>query len=130
MIGVKVLANNFLWSGRGKMAHRHICINITLTSQSTRYVKKVLESTLSGNLNKKAIVYTNTAACLNQLRSDIESWMDMTDNIQGDVLIIQGDLQPEVKFVSAEQFTKNVECPQTLLDKNEFYPRILLATAG
>ena len=102
MIGAKVLASNYLWSGREKMYRRHIWINITMSSQSTRYVKKVLECTLTGNLNKKAIVYTNTAACLDQLRSDIESWMDMNDKIQGDVLIIQGDPQPEVKFVSAE----------------------------
>ena len=130
MIGVKVLASNYIWSGRQKISRRHIRINITMSSQSTRYVKKVLESTLIGNLNKKAIVYTNTAACLDQLKSDIESWMDMNDKIQGDVLIIQGDLQPEVKFVSAEQFTKSILDPQSLVDKNEFYPRILLATAG
>ena len=72
MIGVKVLASNYLWSGRQKMSRRHIRINITMSSQSTRYVKKVLESTLIGNLNKKAIVYTNTASCLDQLKSDIE----------------------------------------------------------
>ena len=76
-IGVKVLANNFLWCGRGKMTRRHICINVSITIQSTRYVKKVLELTLSGNSNKKPIVYTNTAACLEQLRSDLELWMDM-----------------------------------------------------
>ena len=63
-----------------------------MSSQSTRYVKKVLECTLTDNLNKKAIVYTNIAACLDQLRSDIESWMNMNDKIQGNVLIIQGDL--------------------------------------
>ena len=54
------------------MARQHICINVSMTIQSTGYVKKVLESTLSGNLNKKAIVYTNTAAYLEQLHSDLE----------------------------------------------------------
>ena len=42
MIGVKVLASNYLWSGRGNMARRHICINITVSSQSTCYIKKAL----------------------------------------------------------------------------------------
>ena len=42
---------------------------------------------------------------------------------------MQGDLQPEVKFVFADQFTKSILDPQSLVDKNEFYPRILLATA-
>ena len=30
MIGVKVLANNFLWCGRGKMTRWHICINVSM----------------------------------------------------------------------------------------------------
>ena len=64
------------------------------------------------------------------LRSKTESWMDLSDEIKGDVLVIQGDLQPEVKFVSAEQFTRFVENPQHLVDTNQFLPRILLATAG
>jgi len=54
----------------------------------------------------------------------------MNDTIQGNVLIIQGGLQPEVKFVSAEKFTKITNDPQLLVDKNEFYTRILIATAG
>lgn len=57
---------------------------------------------LSGNLHKKLIVYTNTAVSLEQLRSDTKSWMDLLDNVKGDVLIIQGDLQPKVKFLLAE----------------------------
>ena len=54
----------------------------------------------------------------------------MNDEVKGDVLVIQGDLQPEVKFVSAELFTRHVDDPQLLLDSNIYYPRILLATAG
>lgn len=130
MIGVKVLPTNFIWSGRDKMSRRNICINVSFTNQSSHTVKKVLVSNLGDNIHKKAIVYTNTAACLDQLRSDIEAWMDLKDAVKGDVLVIQGDLQAEVKFISAEQFTKHIDNPQLLLDTNKFYPRILLATAG
>ena len=130
MIGVKVLPNNFLWAGRRNMARRNISIGVSFTNQSTRLVKKILTVNLHDNLNKKAIVYTNTASCLDQLKCDIESWMDMNDEVKGDVLVIQGDLQPEVKFVSAELFTRHVDDPQLLLDSNIYYPRILLATAG
>ena len=35
MIRVKVLANNFLWSGRDKMARRHVRIDVSMTIQST-----------------------------------------------------------------------------------------------
>ena len=56
--------------------------------------------------------------------------MDIQDNIQGDVLIIQGDLQPEVKFLSAQQFTLHIPDPQIQLERDEYYPMILPATAG
>ena len=80
-------------------------------------------------MNKKVIVYTNTATTLEPLRSDIESWLDLSNNIKGDIIVIQVDLQPEVKFVSAGQFPCSVDNTQAqdLIDNNKFYPRILLA---
>ena len=53
MIGVKVLPPNYLWAGRFKMARRHININVSITFQTTKEVKDVIEYTLSGNINKK-----------------------------------------------------------------------------
>ena len=130
MIGIRVLPCNYLWTGRAMMARRHIRINVSMTFFAMKIVKQVIQTTLFGNLNKKVIVYTNTTASLELLRSETESWMDLSDEIKEDVLVIQGDLQPEVKFVSAEQFTRVVDHPQQLIDTNQFYPRILLATDG
>ena len=79
---------------------------------------------------KKGIVYTNTASCLDQLKVDIEQWLNSSDDIKGDDLIIHGDMKKEVKFVSAEWFTESIADPQLLLDSNTIYARILLVTAG
>ena len=130
MIGIKILRENYLWSSRDKMARRNITINIKFTTQTTRYIKTVLHGSMCGNLNKKCIVYTNTASCLDQLKVDIEQWLNSSDDIKGDVLIIHGDMKKEVNFVSAERFTESIADPQILLDSNKFYARILLATAG
>ena len=54
----------------------------------------------------------------------------MNEILKGDVIVIYGDLKPEVKFVSAERFTKVIVNPGELIYNNKFYPRILLATAG
>lgn len=54
----------------------------------------------------------------------------MNHDIQGDVLVIIGDLKPEVKFVSVEQFTEEVDYPELLFNSNKFYPRVLLVTAS
>ena len=72
MIGIKVLWENYLWSGRRKMAHRNIRINVAFTLQTTRVIKTVLKSTLSDNLKKNCIVYNNTANFLDRLKVDIE----------------------------------------------------------
>ena len=114
------------------MSRRHIKLNVSITFKRSKEVKDVLDYTFRGNINQKIIAYTNTAEFLESLRSDIESWFDLTDNIKGDIIVIQGDLQPEVKFVSAEQFTRSVDNVQAqgLLDNNQFYPLILLATAS
>ena len=130
MIGIKVLWENYLWSGRRKMAHRNIRINVAFTLQTTRVIKTVLKSTLSDNLKKNCIVYTNTANFLDQLKVDIEHWLDLSDGINGDALIIHGDMKEEVKFVSDQMFTKTVDYAEELVNINLFYPRILMATDG
>ena len=58
-IGVKVLPNNFLWTGRSKMSRRNISISVLFTNENTHNVKKVLVSNLRDNVHKKAIIYTN-----------------------------------------------------------------------
>ena len=130
MIGVKILRENYLWSSRDKMARRNIKMSVLFTTQTKRYIKTVLTNSLCDNIEKKCIIYTNTASCLDQLRVDLEQWMNSSDIIKGDVLIIHGDMKKEVKFVSAERFTTTVTNPQELIDSNQYYPRILLATAG
>merc|ERR1740124_1355391 len=40
MIGIKVLRENFLCSGREKMARRNIKINMNFVQQKTRFIKK------------------------------------------------------------------------------------------
>ena len=57
-------------------------------------------------MDRKGIVYTNTASYLELTQPEIELWLDMNDDIKGDVLVINGELKPEVKFASAERFTQ------------------------
>ena len=130
MIGIQVVPQNHLWGGRNSMARRNIQIHVDFTKQRLKHVKSVLEDTLIGNLKKKCIVYTNTASSLEPMQQDLELWLDMNPDIQGDILVINGDLKPEVKFVSAERFTEEITDPESAVNRNKFYPRVLLATAG
>ena len=92
MIGVKVLPNNYLWVGGKRMSRRNILLNVSFNRQPTRSVKNVLLSNLGDNIYKKAIVYPNTTSSLDQLRTNIERCIDMSNEVKGGVLVIQGDL--------------------------------------
>ena len=39
-------------------------------------------------------------------------------------------MQPEVKYISAEIFTRSIENSDNLINRNIFFPRILIVTAG
>ena len=49
----------------------------------------------------------------------------MYDGIEGDVLVIYGNLKPEVKFVSAERFSQEIDNPEEMTSTNQFYLMII-----
>ena len=50
-----------MWSSQSKMARGNIGIEVEFIYQCTWRIKNVIENQLNDNLNKKCIVYTNTA---------------------------------------------------------------------
>ena len=56
------------------------------------------------------------------MQSELELWLDRNPTIQGDVLVISGDLKPEVNIVSAEMFAQEVYDPEELINSNNFNP--------
>ena len=82
------------------MARCNIAIDVDFTCQFTRCIKELIKRILTGNLNKKCIVYTNTVSSLVWLKTDLEIWLDMSYDIKGDVIVVQGDMEPEINFVS------------------------------
>lgn len=85
---------------------------------------------MSTKLDQKCIIYTNTAACVIEIQNALELWQDMEDIIKGDIIVITGNLKPEFKFATIEDFTKQIDNQQELVNANKFFPRILVATAG
>ena len=80
--------------------------------------------------DKKAILYSNTAASCDTFQNNIDSWLDGNDTICGDTLLIKGMLESEWKFKAATMFTTKPLSTSDLVDKNRYYPRILIATAS
>lgn len=44
--------------------------------------------------------------------------------------MITGEMESEVKLVSATEFTAEENDARSIIDRNEFYPRILIATSS
>ena len=44
--------------------------------------------------------------------------------------MIKGDMETKLKLASVTRFTDEVNNPLDIIDKNEYYPRVLIATAS
>ena len=66
MTGIKIPWEKYFWSSQDQIARRNIKMSLLFITQITRYIKTVLDNSLSNNVDEKYIVYTNTDSCLNQ----------------------------------------------------------------
>jgi len=130
MIGIRVPPTMFLWSGRDCMQRRTVRISVSMTVQYLKQIKDILKKLLSDNLSKKAIIYTNTASKAEVIKQEIDSWLNLTSSFEGDTIMITGEMESEVKLISATTFTTEQSDPRSIIDNNEFYPRILIATSS
>ena len=89
-----------------------------------KHCKIYLKDVLSDNINKKAVIYHNTAKAVNTMKDDIDTWLNLTDTFLGDVVAITGGMSSEIKFEATSSFTKDVNA-QNLLDYDLFYARVL-----
>ena len=88
MIGIRILPAMFLWSGREGMQRRTVRINVSVSTQYLKFVKKILKDILSSNLNKKIIIYTNTATKAQYIKEEIDSWLNLTSAFQGSTIFL------------------------------------------
>jgi superfamily II DNA helicase RecQ len=130
MIGIRVSPEMFLWSGRDAMQRRTVRISVSMSMQYLKLIKEILKNILADNTSKKVIIYTNTASRAELIKDEIDSWLNLTSSFEGDTIMINGDMESEVKLLSATTFTADIRNPQHLIDNNKFYPRVLIATSS
>ena len=130
MTGIRILPSMYLWSGRQSMQRRTVRISVSVSTQYLKFVKCILKDLLSSNLHKKVIIYTNTATKAESIKDEIDSWLNLTSAFQGDTIMINGDMESEVKLQSATTFTHDSNETSDLIKNNKFYPRVLIATSS
>jgi hypothetical protein len=131
IVGFTIPYPSTFWSDRSTFARRNISINISSSFYKMKMIKNSLSNTLEDNEHKKAIIYCNTASAVDKIRDELDNWLnEATTKIEGDTIIINGDLESEWKFFSAQRFTQVTTNPQECILNNIYYPRILIATSG
>ena len=130
MIGISITPSMYLWSGRDEMQRRTVRISVSISTQYLKFVKVILKDLLSSNLDKKVIIYTNTATKAESIKDELDSWLNLTSAFEGDTIMINGDMESEVKLKSATIFTSHINNARELVDNFKFYPRVLIATSS
>ena len=129
-VGIRMFPQNYLWAGRDHMQRRCVKIDVHVTNTPMKIICTVLVNTLSCDLIKKCIIYTNTAKEADSLQEKVDILLDQDLIFEGDTILIKGDLESDMKQVNAEKFTEEVHNLDVLIENNEFYPRVLLATSS
>ena len=74
------------------------------------------------------MIYTNTASRAELIKNEIDSWLNLTLSFEGDTIMINRDMESEVKLLSATTFTADTLNPHNLIKNNKFNLRVLIAT--
>ena len=114
MIGMNILRENVFWGNVDAMKRRNVTVQITSHPQYFDKLKVHLNRHLNDNSDKKAIIYTNTAAAAQKLKEKIDTWTDHESPFEGNVVIAYGEMHQEVKsevittFTNIKMTSKNV----------------------
>ena len=130
MCGLSIRPDSTIWADARSFEKRNINIDITLSKQRMKIIKETLCEELKTNLSSKAIVYTSIATSSISIQDEIDSFLDKSPEIVGDTVLINGEMEPEWKYVSAQRFTEQNDHVEDLVSNNQFNARILVATSG
>eukprot|EP00978_Attheya_sp_CCMP212_P038157 scaffold186345_cov56-Attheya_sp.AAC.1 len=104
------------------MARRDVILSFFVGDSILKRMRGSLIHFLQSTLNRKAILYSNTRNTALSLKDTIDNLMDAND-INGDSIVIHGELESHTKFYRAKQFTG-------AHNDGVLTPHVLVATSG
>jgi hypothetical protein len=99
MTGLAVENELFYWSDCCSFKLHNIKIKLSFSSYKTKIIKQLLKGHLNNSLNSKRIIYSSVARSTEKIQDTLDVWLDDLLNIDGDTILINGDLEPEWKFI-------------------------------
>ena len=130
MIGYQITPTNIFWAPTCDFQKRHILIEASYSLQHFNQLKKAIKNSIEGNDSHKCIIITNTAKRANECKESIDSWLDSSDDIKGDSILVIGKQQTELKFAYTTAFTNTPFDSNEQNIDNNIQPRFLVGTSG
>jgi superfamily II DNA helicase RecQ len=121
MTKLSFLPNDIIWASPDDMSRRDIHLGFYWGDSILKTMKAGVITFLQANPKWKAILYTNTKIAAIPLKTSIDELMD-SNEIDGDAIVIHGELEAHTKFYRAKLFTG-------AHDDNILNPRVLVATS-
>ena len=90
---------NYFWSKRTQFARRTVKIECIFSNKKKRLIKDKLKERLPGNIDSKDVVYSSSAKTVESIIEDVDKFINYPDTIEGDNILIIGDLESDWKFV-------------------------------
>ena len=83
MISVRIAPSLHLWSRRDGVQRRTLRTSASKSIQCLKSVKQTLTNLLSSNLDKKIIIWTKTSKKAENMKDEIDSWLNLTFAFEG-----------------------------------------------
>ena len=101
-----------------------------MSSEYLKAIKIILTNLLSSNSEKKAVIHTNTASKAETIKEEIDSWLNLMSFFNGDIIVINGDIESKVKLMEVTTFASKSNTYQARDIKNLLNLRVLIVISS
>jgi len=122
MTKLTFLPCDILWASANEMSRRDVKMAFFVGDSILKAMRGSLINFLKSSTTKTAILYCETPKSAMSLKISIDELMDV-ESIDGDCIVIHGQLESYTKFYQAKLFTG-------AHDDGVLKPRVLIATSG
>ena len=131
MLGIRIFSNNIFWADASCFKKRHISIQMKYSLQTFKHTMDKINKYCSGDDSNKVIIISSTATKASDVQVKLDSWLDNKTTIQGDTVLVFGDLETATKFAYTTEFTNTIYGINGKdYTTNKLCPRFMIGTPG
>ena len=107
MLGINIDREHVFWAEYFTFQKRHINIEIKYSIQSYKSTTDEIKRYFSQTDDNKGVIICSTASKAKEVQTKLDHWLDSNESIEGDTVLVVGDLDTETKFAYTTRFTNS-----------------------